>query len=224
MAKMVKICDDKRLYSADGVKEILLNTGGVFNFDGEWITLESDRIAGIVEYNSTRLTCSIIILNDRESYMFPLLAIDGKMHISASNKYVDRIFKGTLTNENVAIYNKSASFESRIVKYIAAFSFESKNEKSKNILVDIDNICHLIEHGDITCNDTISRISNIQISLVKLHAKYNFQQDDFDEVIIKLIKLVKSIAAGNIKAMNIVSRLDAIADKIKSLELDGEGE
>ena len=112
---MAKIYREERLYSVEDVKKILLSTGGIFDINSNWVSIESGKIAGVVEFNSKQKTCSIVF-NCEQSILYPLaITNDNELHMLAFEALE---FRGPLTKENVALYNLAACFEYEIVKFV----------------------------------------------------------------------------------------------------------
>jgi hypothetical protein len=90
----------------------------------------------------------------------------------------------------------------------------------EDILTEIDRITNLIEKADCTYADIIASVMDI-LTHFKNRGIGRWDEELYKEVEIissSIERLLSLIRACDIKLINIVSRLDAIADRIEALE------
>lgn len=201
------------LHSMFSVKEAIYNNGGLYDDSGKWISLNRGKIYGIVQFASTNKTCAIILNAKYQSLNEIYLDDDNKVHISEVS--IGGTFIGKPTMENIKKYNDSLiSKTGEILCYLTTESYVYDA-----MMEEINSVCDSVERGTISHNDTLISIIDIQDAFMQLYKSHLESNIGAVKIIAdKIASLLDAVQSGNIEPINIVSRLDALVDRIEALK------
>ena len=107
------------LKSANSVKEIICNMNGIYDDNDKWISLESGKILGVVEFVTDSKGCAVILDT-------PYQSLNGIYHDAGTNIHIGNwsiggVFRGPLNEENIEKYNESILYDSGKIKTFVTF-------------------------------------------------------------------------------------------------------
>lgn len=112
--------NDINLKTVGSVKEIIRDMHGLYDDHGNWISLDSGKVIGVVNFINEAKGCAIVLNAKYQSLNAVYLDDDFNLHISDTS--IGGVFWGNEINEDtVKKYNDSIIFEGSKIKSFVTF-------------------------------------------------------------------------------------------------------